>query len=98
MLGSHETVAIRPPSKAVRHREGCEEAILKARVSGWNAAQVAVRCLCLMGRRGAIWGVERRAGSLGASSSCRIWLRWSALINRSSDRSGQWRIGGHCAS
>ena len=55
MLGSHDTVAIKPPSKAVRHREGgCDEAISKARVSGWDAAQVAVRCIYLMGRRGAM--------------------------------------------
>jgi hypothetical protein len=52
MLGSHDTVAMRPPSKAVRHRDGgCEEVILKPRV-GVDAAEVAVRCHYLMGKRG----------------------------------------------
>jgi hypothetical protein len=33
MLGSHETVARRPPRSAVRHRSGkCEEAIVRPRV------------------------------------------------------------------
>jgi len=52
MLGSHDTVARRPPRSAVRHRSGkCEEAIVRPRF-GVEAAEVAVRSRYIMGSEG----------------------------------------------
>ena len=83
MLGSHDTVAIRPPSKAVRHREGdCEEAMSKARVWRWGAAEVAVRCHYLMGKRGAMWG--------GRAKERAVWVQRSYCTEDTGCGSRSW--------
>lgn len=82
MLGSHDTVAMRPPSKAVRHRDGgCEEAILgpRVRVGMEGRGGCGARCDYHMGRRGEYGvGVGKRGQCVDGVCEevlySRVWL------------------------